>query len=182
MKPLYSIGLPCLVLLSGLSLWLWMDYMAVSSDPTYDQDPERWAGAAGATAGLDGPLVLPPLEATASSTLRSREALDGLLDKTLTELTAKLGQPSQSEAKGDRQLAVWHSAVIMDVLPRDRHPVAHLRVELRGAGGAAQVVTVTLLGSLGHVLAQAPAASDTPSIQDPKPSEGPFPAGTQGAR
>ncbi len=167
MKPLYSIGLPCLALLSGLSLWLWLDYVAVSGDPTYDQDPKRWAGAAGATAGLDGPLVLPPLQATAASGLRSREALDSLLGKTLTELTAQLGQPSQAEAKGNRQLAVWHSTVSMDVLPSDRHPVAHLRVELRGAGGEARVVTVTLLGSLGHVLAQAPAAGDPPSTQGP---------------
>ncbi len=155
-------GIPGLALLGALSGYMWYGHMSTAGDPTYAEDPSRWAGAPGYTVGLKGPLMLPALAAQAASDLHSTAALTDLRGRTLAEMRERLGEPSVLEKAGDRTLALWHSAVIMDELPLDRHPVAHLRMLLRGGGDSPRVEVVELIGSVGMVLGTTEPAAITP--------------------
>lgn len=152
MSPLARWGIPAAIGLAALSAWLWHDRAQSDGDPTYAQEPTLWAGAPGQTAGLHGPMGLPALAASATSALRTADAL-ALVGRSFADLQRLLGQPARFEADGGQAVAVWTSAVTVDQPPPDGHPVAHLRIGLHGAGDTAVVREVAVIGSVGFVLA-----------------------------
>lgn len=152
MSPLVRWGVLACLLLATASTWMWVANRRDNGDPTYAEDPTRWAGAPGQAAGLHAPIGLPALAARAGSDLHTAEAL-GLVGTTLAVLQQRLGQPWRLESERDRAVAVWTSAVTVDHPPPDGHPVAHLRIGLRGDGEAAVAVEVSLIGSVGFEIA-----------------------------